>query len=447
MALEIDFVESVQLGTSTGDPFDTVSVQVKVGAGYGFPVNSFDVFSLNFDPNAATFFALNAAPGLFTNVNSTPGALDFSGFVSGPDVAPGSLLATIVFHLTSGATSVGLTGITGDLNSDPTSSHADVPCFAAGTLIRTRRGDVPVETLREGDEVMTVLGGGWSRLVWLGERRVNCARHPRPHDIMPVRVARDAFAPGVPARDLLLSPDHSVYADGVLMPVRYLLNGATVIQQNVARISYFHVELERHDVLLAEGLPAETYLDTGNRTAFANGGEGIMAHADFALRTWQTKACAALVCSGPELAAVRAALLARVGELGHAITAAADPVLLVDGRMLTPEVSGTTLHFRLPDGARDIRLVSRAAVPAHREVASDDHRRLGIAVAGVTADGRAVSLDDSRLAAGWHQPEPGWRWTDGEAVLKLEGASELKVDVAITLTYWVAEPVRKAQAA
>jgi hypothetical protein len=264
---------------------------------------------------------------------------------------------------------------------------------------------------------------------------------------MPVRIARNAFAPGIPARDVLLSPDHAVHVDGGLIPVRYLLNGATVTQENVTQISYFHVELEPHDVLLAEGMPAESYLDTGNRAAFANGGKGVMAHPDFALRTWQAKSCAPLVHEGPGLAAVRASLLARAIELGHATTAAAEPVLLVDGRTLTPDMVGTTLHFRLPAGARDIRLLSRAAIPAQCETASGDHRRLGIAVAGMTADGQTIHLDDPRLTTGWHQPEAGWRWTDGEATLILEGIRSLQINVALTTTYWVAPPSRAAQAA
>ncbi len=161
MTLAIDFTESFQLGSSTGATFDTVSVQLTVGTGYGATVGSFDITSLNFDPTAATYFEVVAGPGFLISTNPGSGTLDFAGIVTGAEVAPGASLATIVFHLTSGATGVVLTNIAGDLNFDPLSSHADVPCFAAGTLIRTRHGDVPVETLREGDEVMTLLGGRW----------------------------------------------------------------------------------------------------------------------------------------------------------------------------------------------------------------------------------------------------------------------------------------------
>jgi hypothetical protein len=69
----------------------------------------------------------------------------------------------------------------------------------------------------------------------------------------------------LPRRDLLLSPDHAVYVDGALIPIRYLINGRSIVPTASRTVIYYHLELPRHDVLLAEGLPAESYLDTGNR--------------------------------------------------------------------------------------------------------------------------------------------------------------------------------------
>ena len=78
-----------------------------------------------------------------------------------------------------------------------------------------------------------------------------------------------AFSEGAPRRDLLLSPDHAVYIDDVLIPIRYLVNGVSIVQQTVDAVTYWHVELPEHDVLLAEGLPAESFLDTGANTRYA----------------------------------------------------------------------------------------------------------------------------------------------------------------------------------
>jgi hypothetical protein len=144
-------------------------------------------------------------------------------------------------------------------------------CYAAGTRILTTSGEVAVEALRVGQRVRTAAGEA-KPISWIGHRSID-------GEVWPVRVQAHAFGPGRPHRDLWLSPDHAVLVDGdgegaapaVLIPIRYLVNGATVCQERRDQVTYFHVELAMHDVLLAEGLPAESYLDTGNRAAFANG--------------------------------------------------------------------------------------------------------------------------------------------------------------------------------
>ena len=186
-------------------------------------------------------------------------------------------------------------------------SVVEVACFATGTRIAAAAGDVPVEQLRAGDLVWTQ-AGRLAPVRWLGHRRIDCRRHPRPGQVLPVRIAADAFAPGVPARPLLLSPDHAVFLEGVLIPVRALLNGGSIAQLDEAEICYWHVQLDRHDILLAEGVPAESYLDTGNRAAFGNGGTVMQLHADFSRRLWDGDACAKLVVAGPLLDRVRARL-------------------------------------------------------------------------------------------------------------------------------------------
>ncbi len=190
-----------------------------------------------------------------------------------------------------------------------------VACFAAGTRIATPRGMVAVERLCVGDRVQCADGGS-RPVVWLGHRRLDCRRHPRPDDVRPVRVAAHAFGLGRPARDVRLSPDHAVFVEGVLIPVRYLLNGATLRQEAAAAIAYWHVELDRHDVLLADGLPAESFLDTGNRTAFANSGTVAMAQPDFARAVWARAACAPMVTAGPARDLVYRRLLAQAFALG-----------------------------------------------------------------------------------------------------------------------------------
>jgi T5SS/PEP-CTERM-associated repeat protein len=192
-----------------------------------------------------------------------------------------------------------------------------VTCFAAGTRILTERGEVPVRDLRIGDLVRTRLNESLTPVVWIGRRRVNCARHPDPRKVWPVRVRAGAFGDGMPHRDLWLSPDHAVHVNDVLIPIKYLINGTSIAQVAVDEITYYHVELPRHDVLLAEGLPAESYLDAGDRYNFDNHGDVIRLHADFATPrmgaadVWEAAGCAPLVVRGPILEDVRSRLAVR----------------------------------------------------------------------------------------------------------------------------------------
>jgi len=192
----------------------------------------------------------------------------------------------------------------------------DVACFAAGTRLLTARGPVAVEHLAIGEEVVT--GSGARRpIVWLGHRRIAARRHPRPELVWPIRIRAGAFAPSCPARDLWLSPDHAVSAGGVLIPVKHLVNGTTIVQVEREDITYWHVELDSHDIVLAEGLPCESYLDTGNRHAFANSGSLVQMHPDFRRHpdhdhcTWEAFGYAPLIVTGPELDRVREQLRRR----------------------------------------------------------------------------------------------------------------------------------------
>jgi collagen type I/II/III/V/XI/XXIV/XXVII alpha len=184
-----------------------------------------------------------------------------------------------------------------------------VACFAAGTRIATETGFTAVEDLRAGDDIRTLLGGP-GRIVWLGSRAVDCARRPKPEAVWPIQIVRGAFGENLPSRDLFVSPDHAIYVDDVLIPAKCLLNGTTVRQVKRRRVVYYHIELERHDVVLAEGLPAETYLDAGDRAKFS-GGPVTILHPGFTARTWETAGCARLVVTGPRLEATRCMLAQR----------------------------------------------------------------------------------------------------------------------------------------
>jgi ELWxxDGT repeat protein len=191
---------------------------------------------------------------------------------------------------------------------------ADLTCFAAGTLIETECGPMAVEKLATGDLVRSHTGE-LRRVRWIGHRHIDPRRHPNPERIWPVRIATGAFAHNVPRRDLWLSPNHAVFVNDVLIPIKHLINGTSIAQVPRDPVDYYHIELTGHDVLLAEGLPVESYLDVGDRTNFDNGGTALRLHPDFSARMWDAKGCAPLIVTGPIVAALRFRLLQRATEI------------------------------------------------------------------------------------------------------------------------------------
>jgi autotransporter passenger strand-loop-strand repeat protein len=186
-----------------------------------------------------------------------------------------------------------------------------MPCYAGGTRILTPSGEVCVENLLPGDRVITARPGGPQTrpVIWTGHRRVDIERQPDPEYLYPVRIVAGAFAPGIPARDLRLSPHHAVYIDGHLFEALSLVNGDTVFQETgTKRVTYYHIELDEHDIMLAEGLPAESYLNTGNRHSFA-AGQGATP-LDF-LATNDDGFCVPMIRDGKHLEAARTMLRAR----------------------------------------------------------------------------------------------------------------------------------------
>ncbi|MDA8248509.1 MAG: Hint domain-containing protein, partial [Rhodospirillales bacterium] len=294
------------------------------------------------------------------------------------------------------------------------------PCYVAGTRIATPGGEVRVEALRAGDAVLADTGAGWQvRTVrWVGRVMVDLVRHPCPERAAPVRIRAHAIGPGRPLRDLLVSPDHAIFLDGVLIQAQALRNGATVVQDFPARVTYCHIELDHHALLCAEGLPAESYLDTGNRALFAGAAGVRPLHADLAgAAAWDERAVAPLLLGGARVAAAQAGVRARAETLGWRLCGDPGLRVLADGVVLALDAHG---RAALPPGAGTIRLASRRFVPRWLGLA-DDRRRLGVAVATLRLDGRALA--PAAFGRGWHAAEAGWRWTDGDAHLALPAAA------------------------
>ncbi|MBE7213275.1 MAG: Hint domain-containing protein [Gluconacetobacter diazotrophicus] len=297
---------------------------------------------------------------------------------------------------------------------------ADLPCFAAGTAIDTPRGPVAVEALREGDSVLLAGGGtgpgGWGTVRWVGSRGVRLDGHRRPEQVLPVRIRAGALADGVPARDLLLSPDHALLLDGMLIPAKVLVNGASITQDpRSGSIRYHHVMLDAHAPLLAEGAAAESFLDIGEHGVFGpQDGHRLVLHPAMAQRLRESWSFAPLRERGPAVERVRARLLAR-----------------------TKAALSTDAAFRVRRRGADAVLCSRTAVPAEIGPCPEDRRVLGVKVAAIRVDGVSLPLDHPALQDGWYATESDGRWTNGAAVVPgtLLDGGELAVELAATLRY------------
>jgi Hint domain len=332
-----------------------------------------------------------------------------------------------------------------------------VACFAADTRIATPDGPVRVETLQAGDRVLTA-SGDVRPVRWIGFRTIDLTRHPAPDQVQPIRIAAGAFAEGVPSRDLRLSPDHAVLLHGLLIPIKLLRNDASITREIDCRsVTYYHVELDAHDILLAEGLAAESYLDTGNRAMFENADLPMSLHPDLTngQARRERESCAPFADQPAVVEPIWRTLAARVEQMGLAPTpmpeTTDDPALhlMVDGRRCAPVSAAHGCYTFLVEGhASAVRLVSRHAERPDTAPWIADSRRLGVQLRAMTirrgGDIVPVPLDHPLLAEGWWAPE--WhapttlrRWTKGDAAVPMmeagPGSFLLEVEVAATVPY------------
>jgi serralysin len=157
-----------------------------------------------------------------------------------------------------------------DLTEDNFILPSPPVCFAAGTLIATPAGEVPVELLRPGNLILT-LDHGPQPLLWLGMRQTVFGHGNHRHQ--PVRITAGSMGQGLPRRDLRVSPQHRLlvtgpdakrFSRGALAKAKGLCGRTGIAQEtDCTSVRYFQLLLPRHGIALAEGLPAETFLPRG----------------------------------------------------------------------------------------------------------------------------------------------------------------------------------------
>jgi hypothetical protein len=271
----LDFLTRVDATTQT--VFDiasgaTLKFESLVGASGVNPIVTFDSGSNTLD---------------LSLISSGAGSLDanFFGRIGGFTFGDGIKVAHATSVILNGAhtqltvfddvTNLGTITFTAPINDGYFSvtggnTIVEVACFMPGTLISTPEGARSVETFKPGDLVITAQGRAVP-VRWIDRQTVS-RMFGDPMRILPIRITAGALGCNLPARDLLLSPDHALLIDGLLVQAGALVNGASVVRESdVPEIYiYHHIELDDHSLLLAEGFPAETFVDNVDRLAFDN---------------------------------------------------------------------------------------------------------------------------------------------------------------------------------
>ncbi len=333
-------------------------------------------------------------------------------------------------------------------------------CFCAGTMIVTLRGETPVESVMVGDLVLTLSGEGapLKPVIWTGRVSVDVALHPSPIAVRPIRIAAGAVEPGMPIRDLRVSPDHGISVEDargrrVLVPAHFLVNGATITREPATGgVTYHHIETAVHEILMADGMAAESFFHLDARGALGttvvpfSRDAAAPAPPDFSPNARATNGVAPLLV-GPATHEIHARLLAVACASGHMLTEDADLAVLcgdVPAEKIADDAGEAV--FLLPPGVGPACLRSRLFTPAETDPAGGDQRRLGVAIARVVLDGVEMPLDGPEFGAGFlpHEGEAGnfWRWTTGEAVLDLPPhTAEATLEISLHRgwsRYWLA---------
>ncbi len=159
-----------------------------------------------------------------------------------------------------------------------------IACYMEGTLIATPSGQRPVESLMRGD-LVTTADGSAKPVKWIGHRTYEAGFGASEAFVRPVVFKAGSLGGGLPVRDLKVSPQHGMQIDGVMVPAAALVNDVTIVREEpTGAITYFHIELDGHEAVLAEGAASETFVDHNSRAMFDNADEYSLIHGTAAPR-------------------------------------------------------------------------------------------------------------------------------------------------------------------
>jgi hypothetical protein len=295
-----------------------------------------------------------------------------------------------------------------------------IACYLAGTRILTDRGEVAVESISIGDRLIT-RSGATQPVKWIGRRSyvTRFVASDLRQTVLPIRFSRGSLGANLPKRDLFVSPEHAICLDDILIPAKNLVNGASIAYHDgLSSIEYFHIELPSHDVIYAEGTPAESWLDCGNRNLFTNVVDYLTL--DLPPEQYPPKPCLPMVTDGPQLDVVREKLAAHITPAGFGFTTDPDLRLVADGITISGVCGPEHVYsFALAAVPNRMAIASRFSVPSEMEPGLADQRPLGVRITKIVLKSASLTIDiahdDPSLCDGFHSAEARHRWTSGHA--------------------------------
>ena len=315
----------------------------------------------------------------------------------------------------------------------PVKGDETFPCFLAGTLIKTDRGDIAVENLGVNDRVYIHTDNGLQlqpiTSIVSDTHFVN-THLPDDEGGYPVCILKDAISENIPYQDTYVTPEHCLFIDGKFIPVRMLVNNHSIYYDHSQKMyKYYHIETGEHSVITANGMLTESYLNT--RDTIKDDENNVIRLP----KNWVNDAAAPLNVDRDSVEKVYNSLLDQalakhIDRKGRKplITNDHDICLIADnGNVIEKRIDNGKVTFVIPKNTKNVRIVSRASRPS--DVIGpfvDDRRYLGLLIKSIKLFNKNKSFDiDIHLSEenldGWHKLDSdSVRWTNGNAFLPLE---------------------------
>ncbi|MDI2112321.1 Hint domain-containing protein [Commensalibacter nepenthis] len=344
-------------------------------------------------------------------------------------------------------------GMTIKYNGD--APEIDTPCYLAGSMINTPKGDIPVEQLKIGDYVTTfdVATNSYQnkKIIWVGTRKVTI-NHQLPDDMAgySVCIKKDAIASNNPYQDIWVTPEHCLFFDGKFIPVRMLVNGASIYYDySLNGFDVYHIETKEHSIIIANGMFSESFLNTKNHNLFHKQGNIITLHNQ-ASKTWKD-AAVPLDVSQEFVKPLFNQLKKRAIE--HGYTDQTIPYTLTRKTNLHLITNtGITLYGNrndesyisiIPNDVTSVHIISNTSRPS--DIIGpyvDDRRYFGVSIGEIILFNNqnihqiTTHLEKTELE-GWHNlSQSDCRWTTGNAFLPFGN----KLNTNSCLVIKIAEP-------